>query len=232
MSDSAQQPERPGKQASWAPPEPRDGGISLGKSGEPDKRAASAGADAAAASGGADPGPSAAVPPPPVAPTGPYDPVGHAPGPYGAQPPGPYAPAGYGNPYGVTPGHGYGHQVPAAHGYGYGYGMPVPRPSNGLGVAALVLGIVGSVLFFTTLLAAILGVLAVIFGIVGRIRASKGEATNGGQALAGLILGIVAILVSLGFLTAVIVAAESEDEPAADSGSYSLVLTEDAGRRH
>ena len=226
MSDSAQQPEQSGKHDPWATPEPR-GGVPL------DKRPAAGGADSAASADGAGAGSASAVPPPPVAPTGPYDPVGHTPGPYGAQPPGPYPPAGYGGPYGGVPaGYGYGHQGPAAH--GYGYGMPFHRPNNGLGVAALVLGIVGTVLFFTTILAAILGVLALIFGIVGRIRASKGEATNGGQALAGLILGIVAILVSIGVLTAVIVSAENaenEDGPAADTGSYSLVLAEDGDRR-
>lgn len=58
-----------------------------------------------------------------------------------------------------------------------------------MGIAALVLGIVGVVTCCTL----VPGILAIIFGIIGRKRAQVGEATNGGMALAGLILGIVAV---------------------------------------
>jgi uncharacterized protein HemX len=43
----------------------------------------------------------------------------------------------------------------------------------------------------------ILGVLALIFGIIGRKRASRNEASNGGAALAGAILGGLAIAGSI-----------------------------------
>lgn len=108
-------------------------------------------------------------------------PVGQ-PGPYGAGVPDPaaYSPP----PYGQSP---Y-----AAPGFGAPYPFGV-APRNGLGTAALVLGIIGVVLSWTVYLGVILGVLAIIFGGVGLARAKRGEATNRGAAMAGLVLGIIAI---------------------------------------
>lgn len=83
---------------------------------------------------------------------------------------------------------------------------PPPEPArptaerNGMGTAALVVGVVAVVLVVLLLffpLAFVLGILAVIFGAVGMRRAKRGEATNNGQALAGLICGILAIVFSL-----------------------------------
>lgn len=74
-------------------------------------------------------------------------------------------------------------------------GAPVAK-SNGMGVAALVLGIL-SILGGLFVVGGILGVLAVIFGFVGRGRAKRGEADNGGMALAGIITGIIGILLSV-----------------------------------
>lgn len=79
--------------------------------------------------------------------------------------------------------------------YDSGYGPAAPR--NGMGTAALVLGIIGLVLFWTVVLGVILGVLALIFGIIGRKRATRHEASNGGVALAGAILGGVALVGSI-----------------------------------
>lgn len=70
------------------------------------------------------------------------------------------------------------------------------KPRNDAGVAALVLGLLGLVLALLVLpapLGALLGLLAVIFGVVGISRASRGEATNRGQAITGLITGILAL---------------------------------------
>ncbi|WP_370412264.1 DUF4190 domain-containing protein [Streptomyces fradiae] len=77
---------------------------------------------------------------------------------------------------------------------------PFPQPSNGLGVAALVLGIVGlvtAIIPFLFWLGAILGLLALIFGIVGTARAGKGLATNKGMAVTGLVLGVLAMIVAV-----------------------------------
>jgi FtsH-binding integral membrane protein len=75
---------------------------------------------------------------------------------------------------------------------------------NGLGVAALVLGII-SLLFMIFLppIGVVLGILALIFGIIGVRRARRGEATNRGQALAGAITGGIGLVASVVILTVV-----------------------------
>lgn len=74
---------------------------------------------------------------------------------------------------------------------------PAPAPRNNLGTAAMWLGIAGMVLFITVALGVICGLLAVVFGFVGRSRAKHGLATNRGHATAGVVTGIVAILASV-----------------------------------
>jgi len=73
----------------------------------------------------------------------------------------------------------------------------VPAPGNGQAVAALVCGIVGAVFGlvpWTFWLAWILGVIAIVFGAIGRRRADRDPAAGKrSTATAGLILGIVAI---------------------------------------
>jgi hypothetical protein len=93
-------------------------------------------------------------------------------------------------------------QQPAPYGLGQSprdYSGPVtgdvsgwrPGPRNGFGIAALVLGIV-SILLFPGL-GIILGLLGIIFGILGIRLASKGEATNNGMAIAGVVLSAVGL---------------------------------------
>lgn len=79
---------------------------------------------------------------------------------------------------------------------------PAQQPTNGMAVAALVCGIVGValaiILFFFPFIGLILGVLAIIFGIVGRNRFKANPAVGRqGMAMAGLVTGIVAVLISL-----------------------------------
>jgi membrane-bound ClpP family serine protease len=77
---------------------------------------------------------------------------------------------------------------------------------NGMGTAALVLGVVALVLVLLLLfspLGAFLGLLAVLFGILGLIRVNRGEADNRGQAVAGLITGAVALLFGVLFTISV-----------------------------
>ena len=122
----------------------------------------------------------------------PYDP------PSGSQP---YQPPAAGSAaYGQEP---YGQQAYGQQGYGgqpYGAGPTGPK-RNGLGVAALVLGILGLLGAIAVVPGVLLGVLAVVFGVIGRTRAKRGEATNGGLAVAGVVLGVLALLASavLGF---------------------------------
>jgi hypothetical protein len=74
------------------------------------------------------------------------------------------------------------------------------RPRNGIGAAALVVGVVSLVLAVLVIffpLAAILGIVALILGIVGMRRASRGEATNRGQAVAGVVTGVLGLIVAI-----------------------------------
>lgn len=120
-----------------------------------------------------------AVPPPPIAPTGP-----------GPQNPG--APGGYGYP---------------AYPQGYGWPGMQPPPQNGLGTSAMILGILSCCLFcLYGIVSLILGVLAVILGIKGKRRADRGEATNRGQAQAGFVTGIVGIVLGIATIALIVFA--------------------------
>lgn len=145
------------------------------------------------------------VPPPPIGPNGP----GHA-----APPP---AAAHYGypappaQPYGGYPGYGA---------YGAGPAGWAPAPNNGLGTAAMVIGIISVVGFCLYGVNIILGILALIFGIIGLGRAKRGEATNRGMALAGVILGSVGIVVGAAILGVIIWAATSADSDSDYDSTY------------
>ncbi len=96
---------------------------------------------------------------------------------------------------------------------------PTRRPDNGSGTAALVLGIVAVVAalngwwLLPLPIALVTAVLAIIFGVRGRRRADAGEASNRGQATAGLTLGIVASgLLALGAATFAVFSDEWRDE--------------------
>ncbi|WP_432072124.1 DUF4190 domain-containing protein [Streptomyces wuyuanensis] len=218
MSDqSDQRPGGNGPEDPWAPPErrtPQDK-VELGKrdgpggtppSGppgvhdQPTITSMPAGDPFAAPGAGAGTGSDGgAVPPPPIAPGGPGQ---TAPGPYG-YPAG--APGGTfgGSPYGAHAGY---------PGYpGHGAGGWAPAPANGMGITALVLGIIAVVGFCLYGLGIVLGVLALIFGFIGRARARRGEANNGGMALAGIILGAIGIVVSAAFLGFLIWAVANEE---------------------
>lgn len=97
--------------------------------------------------------------------------------------------------------------------YGAPYGSPMGPPAgrrNGFGVAAMILGILavlGSIVVFPGL---VLGVLAIVFGLLGRGRTRRKEADNGGQALTGVICGAVAVVLSAGLLVGVILVLQSD----------------------
>nr|WP_285560342.1 DUF4190 domain-containing protein [Streptomyces hygroscopicus] len=144
------------------------------------------------------PGTGDPVPPPPIAPTGPGVPPVSAP------------PAG-----------GYGYPGYPTGSYGW-TGMPI-APQNGMGTAAMVLGILSICLFCLYGIASlILGILAVVFGVKGRRRAERGEATNHGQAQAGLIMGVIGIIVGVAVmvLLAIGITAAINDDSTNDDPYY------------
>jgi hypothetical protein len=121
------------------------------------------------------------TPPPPPPP--PQQQYGAYPGSYPPPPQQPYA--GYPPPP----------QQPYA-----GYPPSPAAPKNGLGLAALVVAIAGLLLCWTVVGGIVLGVVAVVLGFVGWNKAKRGEANNGGIAVAGIVLGVLAVIASVVFI--------------------------------
>ncbi|MFB7268749.1 DUF4190 domain-containing protein [Streptomyces sp. NPDC056244] len=234
MSDKSEQPSG-GYEPSdpWAPPEhkaPQNDPVAWP---EPQPPAAGSVHDQPTVAGipgsGPEPG---AVPPPPVAPGGPAQP---APGPYGypGTPPQP-APGAQqsASPYGATPGYGYPAADYPAPGYpapgypDYGSAGWQPGPSNGMGIAAMVLGIISVVVFCLWGIGVIVGVLALVLGVIGRRKVQRGQATNGGMALAGIVLGAIGAVISAAFLGLMIwVVANGESlDPTTDTDPFATSL--------
>jgi Protein of unknown function (DUF2510)/Domain of unknown function (DUF4190) len=106
-----------------------------------------------------------------------------------------------------------------------------PRPRNGLGIAALILGVLGALSGLIPLLfwiAGILGVIGLILGFVGRGRAKRGEATNGTMALWGIITSAVALLLSVVGLVIVIGAFEDLEEDLSGATPTVVATAEDS----
>ncbi|GAA2283342.1 DUF4190 domain-containing protein [Streptomyces atrovirens] len=140
----------------------------------------------------------------------PFDAPGSALPPPPVAPTGPGAPGGYGYP-GYPPGYGW-------------PGMPMQR-QNGMGVAAMVLGILACCLFcLYGVVSVVLGILAIVFGIKGRQKAEQGLADNHGQAQAGLITGIIGLVLGIAVIVliaiGVVAAINSEEDSWEDEDYY------------
>jgi len=85
-----------------------------------------------------------------------------------------------------------------------------------MAIAALVLGIVALVLFFSCGLGILAGILAIIFGFLGRTKA-KETGTGSGMALTGLILGAVGVVAGIAFIVAIVVAADEGSDAISDA---------------
>ena len=82
-------------------------------------------------------------------------------------------------------------------GYGTPYAAAPPtRPANGFGTAALVLGIIG-LLLSVIVIGGLIGLVAIVFGVLGWRRVRRGVATNRGAAITGLGCGLVAVVASV-----------------------------------
>jgi len=99
---------------------------------------------------------------------------------------------GYGQPSYGEPGYGSGPNPP-------GWGQPAtpPKPRNGMGTAAVVFGVLALLLCWLPVVGLLLGVLAIIFGVVGRGRVKRMQATNQGAATTGLVLGVLSLVINL-----------------------------------
>lgn len=145
------------------------------------------------------------TPPPPPAPGYGYpQPQTPPPAPYGQDP---YAQAPYGQdpyaqqqPYGQQPPPpGYGYQDPSYGGFqqpGYGGYGPTGQ-NNGVATAGMVVGIVSIVGF--CFLGGFLGLVALGLGI-GGLNRSKTTGTGRSQAIAGIVLGSIGVVIQILYL--------------------------------
>jgi hypothetical protein len=81
-----------------------------------------------------------------------------------------------------------------------GYQGPPPKTGNGFGVAALVLGIIATVIAFIPVIgvaAFLLGIVAIILGVVGLTKKGRPRGTS----IAGLVLGVISLIIA-GIVTA------------------------------
>lgn len=77
------------------------------------------------------------------------------------------------------------------------YAAPAPAPENGMGIAALVLGIVGIVFLCGYGVGIIPSILAIVFGKIGMNKADQGLADNRSLAKTGFILGIIGVVLAV-----------------------------------
>jgi hypothetical protein len=82
---------------------------------------------------------------------------------------------------------------------------------NGFGIAALVLGLVGAALFWTVFGGIALGLLALIFGVLGHRRSKRGTAGNGIMSVVGAVIGALVLVVSSLLLALGVAVFKSDD---------------------
>ncbi|WP_217168941.1 DUF4190 domain-containing protein [Streptomyces sp. AC512_CC834] len=71
------------------------------------------------------------------------------------------------------------------------------RRGNGMAIAALVLGILAVLLFWTVIGGVVLGLLALIFGIIGARRARGGRAPHRAMSVVAAVLGALGVIASV-----------------------------------
>jgi Domain of unknown function (DUF4190) len=136
--------------------------------------------------------------PPPDRPAGsPWNPETSGPpqGTPGAFPPYPpqgYPPQGYPPPPAPPPGSWYPPPYPYAS-----YGPPPVAERNGLGTGALIASVASLPAAFTVFGGFILAIAGIVLGIMGYNRARRGEATNPGIAIAGIVVGVLGVILSV-----------------------------------
>ena len=144
-------------------------------------------------------GPSASSFPAPAASPSPYGPP---PGPYGA--PSPYGAAP--SPYGAPAPEGPSFPPPAYGPNSYPFGATAPAPTNALAVVSLVAGILG----FIFVLPVVGPLVAIITGHIATRQIRQSGEAGAGMALAGTVLGWVAVVLgALGIALVIILAAAS-----------------------
>ncbi|MFE9458272.1 DUF4190 domain-containing protein [Streptomyces californicus] len=91
------------------------------------------------------------------------------------------------------------------------YGGQAPARTNGFAVAALVLGLLACLFFWTIVGGLLLGLLALIFGIVAALRTRQGRAPRRVMAIVGTVFGALGLIGSAIVLVAAISVFDSQE---------------------
>ena len=90
---------------------------------------------------------------------------------------------------------------PSSGGYGgapsYGSAPAAGSGSNPMAIVALVLGILAILTACFWFVAGPLGIAAIVLGVLGRGKAKRGEARQGGLAMAGLVTGAIGLILTI-----------------------------------
>jgi len=87
----------------------------------------------------------------------------------------------------------------AGSGYQTGYAgtAPAARTGSGMAIAALVLGLLSLPATFTVIGGILLGLLAIIFGVIAVRRFNRGQGGGKGMAIAGIVTGALGLVLSI-----------------------------------
>lgn len=111
---------------------------------------------------------------------------------------------------------------PAYSGPGYSDQQGPSRP-KGMAISALVLGVLALLLCWTVVGGILLGLLAIVLGLIAAGRAKRGEAGGRGMAITGVVLGL------LGMVLAGVLIAAGASLLNSDSGKDLRNCLEEAG---
>lgn len=92
-----------------------------------------------------------------------------------------------------------------------GYGGYGPAPTNGLAIAALVVGILALLTFWTVFGGIILGIAGVILGAMGLSKANKIGGVGKGMAIGGLVTALLGGLLSVLIVAGLVAAFDNVD---------------------
>lgn len=91
------------------------------------------------------------------------------------------------------------------------YAAQGPAPTNGFAVAALVLGLIACLFFWTVVGGLLLGLLAIVFGIIAALRTRQGRAPRRVMAIIGAAFGALGLIGSAVVLVVAISVLDSQE---------------------
>jgi hypothetical protein len=101
-----------------------------------------------------------------------------------------------------------------------------PSPTNALAIASLVLGILALPSIFTVIFGVLLGIAAIVTGILGLQKAPQMQGSGRGLAITGIVLGAIALLLSILAVVGLFAIGSAITDVDIDEGSINIDGTE------